>query len=101
MQLTVRTVASGNYELLAELTETVLGIKEKLSSQHNAGPAANMRLIYQGRVLTDPLTLAEVGMRESEFLVLMITKPKAGDGAAPTAPTATPSAEPSPAPAPP
>ena len=28
MQLTVRTGAAGNYELLAELTETVLGIKK-------------------------------------------------------------------------
>ena len=82
-KLTVKTVKSGAFEVEVETTTTVLGVKELLHSVHNQDPPASQRLIYQGRVLTDALTLAEVGVRESDFLVLMVANKPAAAPAPP------------------
>ena len=77
MKIVVRTVKSGNYDLEAVPTDTLMTLKTKLSETHGLGAVATLRLIFQGRVLSDDtLTVAELGIKDGEFIVLMITGPK-------------------------
>ena len=94
MWIQVRTVSASQYDVEVEAAQTVLSIKERLASDHDVGEVTTQRLIYQGHILTDPLTVGEVGIREGDFLVLMV--PKAATAGA--SPSAAAAATPVPAP---
>jgi UV excision repair protein RAD23 len=51
----------------------ILGHKEHHKSEL---PAAGMKLIHSGKVLKDGDLLSSYGIRETDFLVVMVTKPK-------------------------
>lgn len=61
-------------------------------------PAANMKLIHSGKVLKDDQTIDKCGIKPTDFLVVMVTKPK--KAAAAPAPVATAPAAAAAAPAP-
>ncbi|NXG63674.1 RD23B protein, partial [Hemiprocne comata] len=97
----------------------VKALKEKIESERgkDAFPVAGQKLIYAGKILNDDTALKEYKIDENNFVVVMVTKPKAAAGvtqqsnattadsstsAAPTPVTApNPSASSVPAPIPP
>ncbi|NXP23627.1 RD23B protein, partial [Scytalopus superciliaris] len=98
----------------------VKALKEKIESERgkDAFPVAGQKLIYAGKILNDETALKEYKIDEKNFVVVMVTKPKAATGAtqqsnatstvgsasaAPTpaaAPAPAPAAVPAPVPAP-
>ena len=87
--------------LSATQNDTVLAVKEKLTAQEKVAEPALQKLIFSGRVLADTVVLGEGGIKEGDFLVLMLSKPKPAAAApAATAPAPAPTPAPAPAPAP-
>uniref|UniRef100_H3G763 UV excision repair protein RAD23 n=1 Tax=Phytophthora ramorum TaxID=164328 RepID=H3G763_PHYRM len=101
MKLTVKTLQGVAFSLDAELTDAVSAVKQKIE-QLQSFPASQQKLIHAGKVLKDDSTLAEYNVKENDFLVVMVTKPKAAakPSAASTATAASTSAGAVAAPAP-
>ena len=91
MKLAVKTLKGDLFHIEADGTDTVLVLKEKIAILYEEYPADRQKLIHGGKVLKDTETVAEKGLTEADFLVIMISKP---------APAPKPVAVPTPAPAP-
>ena len=76
MQITVKTLKDGNYTVTAEATDTILAVKQKLTAEKGIADPSTQKLIFSGRVLSDATVLAEAGVKETDFLVLMIAAAK-------------------------
>ncbi|XP_054665246.1 UV excision repair protein RAD23 homolog B isoform X2 [Grus americana] len=121
MQITLKTLQQQTFRIDIDPEETVKALKEKIESERgkDAFPVAGQKLIYAGKILNDDTALKEYKIDEKNFVVVMVTKPKAAAGtsqqsnatttissttAAPAAPTPVtapiPAATPLPAPTP-
>lgn len=110
MKITVKTLKGNQFDLQVQLSDAVSAVKTQIEdSQGKASlPREQQLLIHKGKVLKDETTLEENDVSENGFIVVMLSKPKAGSASAsaPTAPAAsnppsTPAAAPAPTVAPP
>ncbi|KAG7387423.1 UV excision repair protein RAD23 B [Phytophthora pseudosyringae] len=92
MKLTVKTLQGVAFSLDAELTDAVSAVKQKIEELQKF-PVTQQKLIHSGKVLKDDSTLAEYNVKENDFLVVMVTKPKAAKPSA-AAPAAAPASTP-------
>ena len=60
----------------AEPTDTVLGLKEKVAALDAALVVERQQLLFQGKVLKDAQTVAELQYNEDLFMVCMLKKEK-------------------------
>ncbi|KAL0575595.1 UV excision repair protein rad23 [Marasmius crinis-equi] len=89
MKITVKTTQQKVFQIDAEPSDTVAVLKSKIESSQSH-PVASQKIIYSGKILADDKTVESCGIKEKDFLVLMVSKPK------PT-PAATTSTTPAPA----
>jgi len=75
MKVTVKTLQQQQFVLEATETETILNLKEKIERQEKH-PVSHQKLIHAGKILDDNLRVSEAKIGESDFLVLMVRKPK-------------------------
>ena len=59
-----------------ETTLTVAQVKSHIEATNSAFPAAQQKLIHAGKVLKDDSVLGDSGIKEEDFLVVMVSKPK-------------------------
>lgn len=90
MKILIKSLAGGNFHLDAELTDTIGTIKSKIQKEQGHAPELQ-KIIFSGKILTDDKTVADCNIKEKDFLVVMVSKPKAPKPAAAAAP-ATPAA---------
>nr|KIR45247.1 UV excision repair protein Rad23 [Cryptococcus bacillisporus CA1280] len=76
----------------------VADLKKKVQETQTF-PVENQKLIYSGKILNDASSVESLKIKEKDFLVVMVSRPKATPAATPAAP-ATPPASSTPAPAP-
>ncbi|KAL1742076.1 hypothetical protein HDZ31DRAFT_84395 [Schizophyllum fasciatum] len=99
MKITVKTTQQKIFQIDVDGPETVGVLKQKISDVHGH-PVASQKIIYSGKILPDDKTIESCGIKEKDFLVLMVSKPKPTP--APTTPapsTSTPADAPAAAPA--
>ncbi|XP_054041103.1 UV excision repair protein RAD23 homolog B [Rissa tridactyla] len=83
MQITLKTLQQQTFHIDIDPEETVKALKEKIESERgkDAFPVAGQKLIYAGKILDDDTALKEYKIDEKNFVVVMVTKPKAAAGA--------------------
>ncbi|BFZ61135.1 UV excision repair protein rad23 [Saitoella coloradoensis] len=110
MKLTLKNLQQQKFTIDVEPSDTVAQIKAKIEEEKGY-EANNQKLIFSGKILGDEKTVDEVGVKEKDFVVCMVSKPKAAskpaEPATPapaaqtnTTPAAAPASEPASAPAP-
>jgi len=91
MKILIKSLAGGNFHLDAELTDTIGNIKSKIQQEQGHAPELQ-KIIFSGKILTDDKTVADCNIKEKDFLVVMVSKPKAPKPSAAAAAPATPAA---------
>ncbi|XP_072511328.1 UV excision repair protein RAD23 homolog B isoform X2 [Notamacropus eugenii] len=86
MQITLKTLQQQTFKIDISPEETVKALKEKIESEKgkDAFPVAGQKLIYAGKILNDDTALKEYKIDEKNFVVVMVTKPKAAAASAPS-----------------
>lgn len=90
MKLTIKTLKGEQFDVMAESTDTVLQLKQKVQDIKNDHAAERQKLIHAGKVLKDAATIGEVGVSENDFIVCMLSKEVAKPKPAPAAAVPTP-----------
>lgn len=87
MQVTLKTLQQQTFRIDIDPEQTVKALKEKIESEKgkDAFPVAGQKLIYAGKILNDDTALKEYKIDEKNFVVVMVTKPKAVTTPAPAA----------------
>jgi len=89
MKLTVKTLKGSKFVVECESSQTVLEVKAIIESTNSELPASNLKLIHSGKVLKDGPTIESCGIKENDFLVVMVTKAKKTAAKAPAHAPAT------------
>jgi len=76
MRLLVKSLAGGNFHIDVEPSDSVGSVKQKIQASQGH-PAENQKLIYSGKILADEKNMGEYEIKEKDFLVVMVSKPKA------------------------
>lgn len=88
MKVAVKTLTGSKFEIEAELSTTIAECK-KIVEADKGFPAAGMKLICDGKVLKDDVTLEAAGIKPGSFLVCFVSKKAKAKKPAP-APTPAP-----------
>ncbi|KAJ8483521.1 hypothetical protein ONZ51_g4658 [Trametes cubensis] len=81
MKITVKTLQQKVFQIDAEGSDTVADLKKKIQ-ETQSHPVENQKLIYSGKVLPDTKIVESCEIKEKDFLVLMVSKPKAAPATA-------------------
>ncbi|XP_069851097.1 UV excision repair protein RAD23 homolog A isoform X1 [Dipodomys merriami] len=93
--ITLKTLQQQTFKIRMEPDETVKVLKEKIEAEkgRDAFPVAGQKLIYAGKILSDDVPIRDYRIDEKNFVVVMVTKAKAGPGTS-APPEASPTAAP-------
>ncbi|KAK9234159.1 hypothetical protein V1525DRAFT_350690 [Lipomyces kononenkoae] len=97
MQLTLRDIKRQKWTVEVDPSDTILKVKELIQAE-KGWDASQQMLIYSGKTLVDDRTVESYNIKETDFIVCMVSKKKA-TGGAPVAEASTSSAPITPAPA--
>ncbi|KAJ3289473.1 serine protease [Borealophlyctis nickersoniae] len=103
MKLTIKTLQQKTFSMEVDTSLKISDIKKRIEEDQGF-PVAHQKLIHSGKILNDDTPLQEYNITEKDFLVVMVTKPKATPSAASSsassASQSAPAAAPAPAPTP-
>ncbi|KAJ7287611.1 hypothetical protein C8J57DRAFT_1284415 [Mycena rebaudengoi] len=91
VSITIKTTQQKVFQINADPADTIGVLKAKIEEAHGH-PAGIQKIIYSGKVLPDDKTVESCGIKEKDFLVLMVSKPKPTPSPLPAASTSAPAA---------
>ncbi|XP_061744503.1 UV excision repair protein RAD23 homolog B-like [Nerophis ophidion] len=79
LTVTLRTLQQQTFKIHIDSELTVKALKERIEEDRgkDAFPTAGQKLIYAGKILNDDTALKEYNISDKNFVVVMVTKPKA------------------------
>lgn len=91
MQITLKTLQQQTFKIEIDEDETVKTLKERIEQEKGKDnfAVAGLKLIYAGKILNDDTALKEYKIDEKNFVVVMVTKPKASSAAPQSSPAAS------------
>ncbi|KIL68983.1 hypothetical protein M378DRAFT_158134 [Amanita muscaria Koide BX008] len=84
MKITIKTTQQKVFHVDAELSDTIGDVKSKIQ-ETQGHPVTDQKIIYSGKILSDDKSIESCGIKEKDFLVLMVTKRKPTPSPAPSA----------------
>jgi UV excision repair protein RAD23 len=76
MKITIRTLQNTTFPVEGvESADTVLALKQKISTIKPESAVERQKLIHSGRILVDDKSLSSYDIKDGDFIVMMITKP--------------------------
>ncbi|KAG8960713.1 UV excision repair protein RAD23 A, partial [Tulasnella sp. 408] len=69
----VKTLQQKQFKVPIEPADTIANVKAKIESI-NGDPVANQKLLFAGKTLADDVPVEQYNLKETDFLVLMISK---------------------------
>ncbi|KAG6816976.1 hypothetical protein H0H87_001291 [Tephrocybe sp. NHM501043] len=97
MKVTIKTTQQKVFQLDVDGSDTVGTLKQKIHDTQKYD-IASMKIIYAGKILTDDKSIESCGIKEKDFLVLMVSKPKPTPVPIPAAASTSATASAAPAP---
>lgn len=92
-KITCRPLKGDTFDVEVNGEASVADLKKAISEKHSEMPADQQKLIHQGKILDDKTAVKDIGIKEGEFVVVMVAKAKPPAApAAPAAPAPTPAA---------
>ncbi|KAI8354488.1 hypothetical protein B0O80DRAFT_451177 [Mortierella sp. GBAus27b] len=76
MIITIKTLKQEVFKVDVDENDKVLAIKAEIEKTQGH-PISNQKLIFSGKILVDENTISEYNIKEKDFLVIMVSKPKA------------------------
>ena len=77
LSVTVKTVKQQTVKIEVGQTATALDLKGQIQETLGAEfPAENQKLIFKGKILQDTAIIGEIGLTDTSFVVVMVSKPK-------------------------
>ncbi|KAK9362123.1 hypothetical protein V1504DRAFT_432137 [Lipomyces starkeyi] len=80
MQLTLRDIKRQKWTVEVDPSDTILKVKELIQAE-KGWDATQQMLIYSGKTLVDDRTVESYNIKETDFIVCMVSKKKATTGA--------------------
>ncbi|WFD32043.1 UV excision repair protein rad23 [Malassezia sp. CBS 17886] len=75
MKLLVKSLAGGNFHVDVDPSDTIESVKKHIETAQGHA-VENQKLIFAGKILTNDKTVAACDIKEKDFLVVMVSKPK-------------------------
>ncbi|ETO12762.1 rad23 protein [Reticulomyxa filosa] len=85
MIIQIKTLQNNKFDLEVDANDTVrteitkhcvAQIKERIHSELDLGEPENQKLIHRGKILKDDQTAQSIGLKEKDFVVVMVKKGK-------------------------
>ncbi|KAJ2500418.1 UV excision repair protein rad23 [Coemansia sp. RSA 1972] len=76
MNIKLKTLQQKEFQVEVESADSIKTVKEKVEKSQGF-PATTQKLIFSGKILSDDQTIEGIKIKESDFIVVMTTKPKA------------------------
>ncbi|KAJ2851970.1 UV excision repair protein rad23 [Coemansia brasiliensis] len=93
MKIKLKTLQQKEFHVEVEPSDTIGVVKQKVKESQEF-PVETQKLIFSGKILNDEQTIKEINIKESDFMVVMSSKPKAAQKPKPEAATPATSAQP-------